>query len=103
MPLFIKNAVMKAVFLATGEKKTCLDMSNLGNVELPEAMQPYVERMDFILSPQSTAPYNCAVISYGGQMNINFIRDIKEPVLEGQFAKVLLDMGIPVTVQSNRS
>ena len=103
MPLFIKNAVMKAVFLATGEKKTCLDMSNLGNVELPEAMQPYVERIDFILGPQSTAPYNCAVISYGGQMNINFIRDIKEPVLEGQFAKVLLDMGIPVTVQSNRS
>lgn len=102
MPLFIKNAVMKAVFLATGEKKTCLDMSNLGNVELPEAMQPFVERMDFILGPQSTAPYNCAVVSYGGQMNINFIRDIKEPELEAQFARVLLDMGIPVTVQSNR-
>lgn len=102
MPLFIKNAVMKAVFLATGEKKTCLDMSNLGAVELPEVMQPYVERMDFILGPQSTAPYNCAVISYGGQTNINFIRDIKEPALEAEFARVLLDMGIPVTVQSNR-
>ena len=103
LPLFIKNAVMKAVFLATGEKKTCLDLSNLGNVELPEAMQPYVERMDFILGPQSTAPYNCAVVSYDGLMNINFIRDIKEPKLEAQFARVLLDMGIPVTVQSNRS
>ena len=102
MPLFIKNAVMKAVFLAAGEKKTCLDMSNLGAVELPEVMQPYVERMDFILGPQSTAPYNCAVISYGGQTNINFIRDIKEPALEAEFARVLLNMGIPVTVQSNR-
>ena len=35
MPLFIKNIVMKAVFNAVGEKKSCLCMSNLGQVKLP--------------------------------------------------------------------
>ena len=76
--------------------------SNLGVVELPEVMASYVERLDFILSPQSTAPYNCGTISYGGQLQINFIRNIKKPMLEAKFAQVLLDMGLPVQVQSNR-
>lgn len=102
LPLFVKNAVMKAIFRASGEKKTCLDLSNLGAVELPEVMKPYVQQMDFILGPQSTAPYNCGVVSYGDKLHINFIRNIKEPSLEAEFARVLLDMGIPVTVQSNR-
>ena len=102
LPLFVKNAVMKMIFRTTGEKKTCLDLSNLGAVVLPEIMESYVERMDFILGPQSTAPYNCGVLSFGDKLNINFIRDIKEPALETEFARVLLDMGIQVTVQSNR-
>ena len=36
MPLFIKNIAMKAVFNAVGERKSCLCLSNLGAVELPE-------------------------------------------------------------------
>ncbi len=101
MPLFIKNAVMKAVFNAVGEKKSCLSLSNLGNVTLPEAMKPYVTRMDFILGVQATAPNNCGVLSYGGTLYINFIRNIREADLEYHFFRVLRDMAIPVTVESN--
>lgn len=36
MPLFIKNFAMKMVFNAIGERKSCLSLSNLGRVELPE-------------------------------------------------------------------
>lgn len=103
MPLFIKNTVMKLVFDAVGEKKSCLSLSNLGNVELPEQMRPYVARMDFILGVQASAPYNCGVLSYDGKMYINFIRDIKESELEYHFHCVLRDLGIPVRVQSNRA
>ena len=49
MPLFVKNIVMKAVFDSVGERKSCLTLSNLGAVRLPDAMTPYVTRMDFIL------------------------------------------------------
>ncbi|MBO5130431.1 MAG: alpha/beta hydrolase fold domain-containing protein [Oscillospiraceae bacterium] len=103
MPLFIKNAVMKAVFNAVGERKSCLSMSNLGAVQLPEIMKNYVQRLDFILGVQASAPYNCGVLSYGGTLYINFIRSIKEPELEYHFHRVLRDMGIPVEVQSNRA
>ena len=101
MPLFIKNAVMKMVFNAVGERKSCLNLSNLGAVELPAQMQPYVERFDFILGVQATSPYNCGVLSYGNTLYINFIRNIAEPELEYHFHCVLRDMGLPVLVESN--
>lgn len=102
MPLFIKNFVMKAIFDAVGERKSCLTMSNLGAVQLPEEMAPYVARIDFILSPQAMAPHNCGVISWGDTVYINFIRNIQESHLELAFFKVLQEQGLEVTAQSNQ-
>ncbi len=102
MPLFVKNLVMKAVFNSVGERKTCLSLSNLGQVKLPEEMQPYVQRLDFILGVQNTAPHNCGVLSYGDKLYINFIRDTRESDLEYRFYCCLRDMGLQVTVESNR-
>lgn len=103
MPLFVKNLVMKAVFNAVGERKSCMSLSNLGAVRLPETMAQYVERLDFILGVQATAPYNCGVLSYGDDLCINIIRNIRESALEYHFFRVLQEMGLPVQVQSNRS
>ena len=102
IPLFLKNLVMKAVFSAVGERKSCLTLSNLGAVRIPQAMASYVERFDFILGVQATAPYNCGVLSYGDTLYINFIRNIREPLLEAKFHQVLQEMGLPVQVQSNK-
>ena len=102
MPLFIKNLVMKAVYNAVGERKSCFCVSNLGKIELPEAMKPYIERFDFILGVQATVPYNCGVLSYGDDLYINFVRNIRESNVELQFFKVLQEQGIPVCVQSNQ-
>ena len=101
MPLFIKNLIMRAVFLVAGEKKSCLSLSNLGRVTLPEEMAPYVERMDFILGTQNSAPHNCGVLSFGDTLYINFIRNVRESELEYRFYQVLRDLGIPVQVESN--
>ena len=103
MPLFIKNLVMKAVFQSVGERKSCLSMSNLGAVEMPDVMLPYVERLDFILGVQATAPYNCGVVSFGDTMYVNFIRDIQEADLEYYFHRVLQSMGITAEVESNQA
>lgn len=101
MPLFIKNLAMKIAFMAVGERKSSLTISNLGAVKLPQEMQPYVERFDFILGVQATSPYNCGVISYGNTLYINIIRNIREPELEYHLHCVLRDMGLSVTVDSN--
>ena len=102
MPLFLKNLVMKAIFIAVGERKSCLSFSNLGKVEVPKELEPYIERFDFILGSQASAPYNCGLLSYKDTLYINFTRNIREPFLEASFFSVLRDMGIPVTVESNK-
>ncbi len=102
MPLFIKNIAMKAVFDAVGECKSCLCLSNLGRVELPEVMVPYVQRMDFIIGVQARAPHDCGVVTWGDTVYINCIRSIQEPVLEYRFYRVLHRLGLPVKVESNQ-
>ena len=102
MPLFIKNLAMKAVFDTVGECKSCLCLSNLGVVRLPEVMAPYVARMDFIIGVQSKAPHNCGVLTWNDTVYINCIRSIREPELELHFYRVLHQLGLPVKVESNQ-
>ncbi len=103
VPLPIKNVVMKAIFDTVGERKSCLTLSNLGLVKLPEIMNNYVKRVDFILGVQAAAPYNCGVISYKDTVYVNFIRNIRDPELERHFYAVLKEMGVNVLVESNRN
>ena len=102
MPLFVKNAAMKAVFDTVGECKSCLCLSNLGDVKLPEAMQAYIARMDFIIGVQAKAPHNCGVLSYGGTMYINLVRNICEPELELHLYRVLHRLGLHIKAESNQ-
>lgn len=103
IPLPVKNAVMKAVFDRVGEKKSCLTLSNLGQIHVPAPMGSYIERFDFILGVQAAAPYNCGMLSFGDTLYINFIRNIRDAELERHFFEVLQQLGLPVTVESNRN
>ena len=103
MPLFIKNIVMKSVFLAVGERKSTISFSNLGMASVPDIMKDYITRFDFVLSPQATSPYNCSAISYGDTLYLHFIRNSLEPEYEMYFYRVLRELGIPAKVESNRA
>ena len=103
IPLPLKNAVMKAIFDSVGEKKSCLTLSNLGSVKVPEEMAGYIRRFDFILGAQAAAPYNCGMLSYGDTVYINFIRTIQDAELERHFYAVLKEMGLPAAVESNQN
>ena len=103
IPLPIKNAVMKAIFDSVGEKKSCLTLSNIGQVKVPESMAKYIKRFDFILGVQAAAPYNCGMLSFGDTIYINFIRNIKEAELERHFFAVLQELGLSATVESNQN
>lgn len=101
-PLFLKNVVMKIVFSLVGERKSMMTMSNLGAVKLPECMRQYIDRFDFVLNVQSTAPYNSSVITYGKTAYLTIVRDIKEPRLERELYRILRDIGVSVKVESNQ-
>jgi len=100
-PLFLKNIIMKTVFLAVGERKSCFTFSNLGVVKRVDGFSDYVERLDFVLGVQSTAPHNASAITYGGKLYLNLIRNIREPVLEYELYRVFRELGIRVVAESN--
>ena len=102
IPLPIKNAVLKIIFDMVGERKSCLSLSNLGKITLPEIMEKYVQRFDFILGSQSVAPYNCGMLSYGDTLYLNFIRDIQDAELERHVHAILQQFDLPVMVESNQ-
>jgi len=60
-----------------------------------------VQRFDFILGVQATAPHNCGILSFGDTLYINIIRNITESEFEYRFLRVLQEMGLPVLVESN--
>ncbi len=101
VPLFLKDPIMRAVFDTIGERVSSMTLSNLGRVELPEEMAPFVERVEFVLGPQSTAPYNASVTSWGGRTFINIVRNTVEPRLEELFFTKLVKLGLHVAVESN--
>ena len=100
-PLFLKNFVMKMIFNAVGERKSCFSFSNLGVVRMPKEFSSAVSRMDFVLGVQSKAPYNTSAITYEGVLYLNVIRNIKEPLFESRLYDVLREQGISVKAESN--
>ena len=100
-PVGVKNIVMDLVYRSSGERGGSLNISNLSAVSLPEAMRPYVTRMEFIIGPQRSYPNNCSVLSYGGTTYISMIRNIRESELERRFFSKLVELGIPVRIESN--
>ena len=101
IPLPVKTMAMRLVYALSGESKGCLNISNMGVVTLPEAMQPYVERFDFIIGVQYSYPNNCSVVSWNGKTYISMIRGIRDSELERLFFSSLVEKGIPVEIESN--
>ena len=101
IPLTLKNLVMRMVFDSIGESVSCLSLSNLGRVELPEEMAPYVERVEFVLGPQASSPYNASCTSWQGHTYFNIVRNSVEPKLEREFFTSLVRMGLHVKIETN--
>ena len=102
VPVFLKTPVMRAVYNRRGERLGCINISNLGVQKLPPAMAPYIERMEFIIGVQYSYPNNCSLVTCQGQTIINMIRNTQNADLERRFFSRLVELGIPVSIETNQ-
>lgn len=100
-PLFLKTLVLKLMYKATGERYVTSTMSNLGRLDLPPEMEQQVERLDVLLGPARKTPLGVAVISACGNTSISFTKTITESGVERVFFTTLIELGIPVLIESN--
>lgn len=89
IPLSIKCLVLKSIHHFVGEQTSCITFSNLGRMPMPKVLAQYVKKVDVVLTPRMSSPYNCGMITYGDTCYINFSRLCKEPELETCFRKNL--------------
>lgn len=73
-----------------------MDLTNMGSVELPEAITDKVERFDTIGGNLHCYPIECGVISYRDILSVSFSRAIDRPFVENRFFEILEADGVAV-------
>ncbi len=102
VPLFIKDFVVRTFYTRVQDKNSSAGLTNMGALQVPEDMKPYIERFDIYMGQPFSSRTNCAVISYEDILTVNFASSIVEADVERFFFRRLVKDGIHVTIESNR-
>ena len=96
IPRFLKKPIIDIIFKLKGDRYCTHTLSNLGRIELPESMRPYVRDIDFILGRQRGNSGASACVGYGDNLVLNMSRRIAERAFEDAFIKQLESLGLVV-------
>ena len=101
IPMFIKKHILSISERLFGDRYHSTTLSNLGIINIPEEMSFYIKELGFIIGKARGKPGSSACISYKNNLYISFSRKIKESEFEKLFFTKLVEMDIPVTIESN--
>ena len=100
-PLVLKNMVLKSAFSAFGENLFTCSFSNLGAVRIPETMEEYIDRFEFVLGSPVVNLLNCSVCSFKNHMLMTFSKAMHETDIERFFFRFLSEKGLEITIETN--
>ena len=103
VPLFIKDFVVRQFYTKVQDKNSSAGLTNMVALQVPASMKPYIERFDIYMGQPFSSRTNCAIISYGDVLTVNFASSIIEADVERYFFRRLVQDGIHVKIESNRS
>lgn len=102
IPLLVKDWIVKNRYFYYNDKLRTCTLTNLGKIELPESMGPFVERMELVFYPTVNNPLNCAMCTVHDNLTISFSRTIRESRIIGDFFRYLAqEYQLEVKVYSN--
>lgn len=103
VPLFIKDFVVRQFYTRVQDKNSSAGLTNMGAIKVPQDMKPYIERLDIYMGQPFSSRTNCAIVSFEDTLTINFASSIIESDVERYFFRKLVQDGIHVTIESNRT
>ena len=103
VPLFIKDLVVRTFYTRVQDKNSSAGLTNMGALPVPADMKPYIDRFDIYMGQPFSSRTNCAIISFEDILTINFASSIVESDVERHFFRKLVQDGIHVKIESNRS
>ena len=101
MPLSIKNLIIPTLYASFAEKHYTSGISNLGKVEMPAHLAPYIKRFDFIPPPARGEKVKASLVGWQDKVHLSFGRLVRPAISELYMFRRLIDLGIPVKVESN--
>lgn len=102
VPLFLKDLVVKTFYTKVQDRNSSAGLTNMGAMKVPEGMKPYIDRFDIYMGQPFSRRTNCAIISYGDVLTVNFASSIIEADVERYFFRRLVQDGIHVKIESDR-
>jgi hypothetical protein len=103
IPLFIKDFVVKQFYTRVQDKQSSAGLTNMGALTVPDDMVPYIDRFDIYMGQPFSARTNCAICSFKDTLTVNFASSIVESDVEQYFFRKLVEDGIHVKIETNRS
>ena len=102
IPLFLKHWILNMGDALMGDAPCSQSLSNLGSIDVPTSMKPYLEEIRFLLGRSRGKAGSGSCVSYNGKLELTFTRKIHEATFERLLFSSLVEMGIPVEIESNR-
>lgn len=100
VPLVIKNVVMKQVY-GLSAKATSATVTNIGNIELRQPYQKYVEHFYTTLSMSKGQNMKGGICSYNGVLTFTFSSVLTDVSIQKRFFQILAKDGVTVAVETN--
>lgn len=97
LPLFLKDWILR-FFYWKSEKEYTTTLSNLGQVDMPEALTPFIRMFDVF---NSTSDLQICTVSFGGQMNLSMTSRFASTEIPKNFFRILAGMGLDLTIVTN--
>lgn len=102
VPLFLKDFVVKQFYARVQDRNSSAGLTNMGAMKVPQGMEAYIERFDIYMGQPFSRRTNCAIISFGDVLTVNFTSGIVEADVEKYFFRKLVQDGVHVKIESNR-
>ncbi|MBO7397214.1 MAG: hypothetical protein J6T89_04070 [Bacteroidales bacterium] len=102
IPLFIKHPIIDIINLLHGDRYCSQTLSNLGAINLPEAMRPYVKDVDFVLGRQRGNSGAAACLGYDGHLNLHLSRKISSDRYEKAVLDCFRSLGADASVSTQK-
>jgi NRPS condensation-like uncharacterized protein len=100
-PYFLKKYALKIGYNMLGMKLNTMSLTNIGKVDVPESMEPYVVDVTAAVYAGKYNTLNCSIMSYKDRLKITFTRSIVETTIEREFFRHFTDMGFDIEIESN--
>ena len=101
LPLKIKHPIIDLINLLHGDRFISQTLSNMGNLDVPSALFPYIQDIDFSLGRQRGNSGAVSCLGYNGKLYIHLTRKIVSSRFEQAFLARLQSLGLSVETQES--